>query len=473
MVNLLHSLFGPEHREVRFHRMQSLASLAFLLPHDVPGPVNIFTLALYLRVHPHLLPAVFLSTSRVADGIIGLSCIAIAAMLVSFLISSGKSIPFRWQLVSISAGTALAGIACLFTAADAPGIHPRLVACAPLLLAAFALLCACLVPYVIPQLISRSRELDSASRAAEKNEARFLAAAQSTYDALFLLDALRSPDGIIEDFLFTYLNANAEKIIAKPSSEVLGARLTRILPIGPSSKLFEQFRQVVLTGKPLIHEFPLYPNDPYGPWMRHHVARLEDGLAITASDITERKRSDPNWRKDAHLDTLTGLPNRRLLEDRIGQAIARADRYHTTVAVFIVNIDSFQRINDDHGRSFGDEVIRTTGSRLRHAIRASDTVIRLGGDEFIVIMPDMQLEIDVRRAAATLVHILREPITVSGQTVENILQPGRQRLSGQWQERQGVAYRRRYRHVQGQVAGQKSVCPLCRPPLQLRRRHQL
>ena len=399
--------------------MQSLVSLAVVHPpHDVPHPVIFFALALHPRAHSYLLPAALLTAPRIADGVIGLGCIAIAATLASFLISSGRSIPFRWQQITVAGCTGLVGIACLFAAVAAPASHPSLIGGVPLLLAALVLLCACLVPYVIPQMISRSRELESATRTAEKNEARFLAAAQNTHDALFLLDALRNPDGVIEDFLFTYLNANAEKIIAKPSSAVLGARLTRILPIESTGKLFDQFRQVVLTGNPLIHEFPLFPNDPYGPWMRHHVARLEDGLAITASDITERKRSDPNWLNDAHLDTLTGLPNRRLLDDRIGQAIARADRYHTTVAVFIVNIDSFQKINEHYGSSFGDQVIRTTGSRLRHAIRASDTVIRLGGDEFIVVMPDMQLEIDVRRAAATLVHILREPITIGGQPVE-------------------------------------------------------
>jgi diguanylate cyclase (GGDEF)-like protein len=106
-----------------------------------------------------------------------------------------------------------------------------------------------------------------------------------------------------------------------------------------------------------------------------------------------------------------------LLEDRIGQAMIRADRYRNKVGVLLINLDGFERINDGHGRSFGDEVILNVSARLRAAIRATDTIIRLGGDEFVVVMPDMRLEIDVRHTAAALVAFLREPLIVEGKTL--------------------------------------------------------
>ncbi len=355
---------------------------------------------------------------RVEDVFIGLSCLAIAATLASFLSTAGQKIPFRWTLIALTACTTIAGLCCLLSAAIVDGMYTALVGQASLFGAVLALLTAFLLPFLLPMLLSKSRELDFTSEVLRRNETRFLAATQSTEDAFILLDALRSPDGAIEDFLFTYINPNAEKLLLKRSSEVVGARLTLTLPIDPAGRLFQQYRQVVHTGKPLVHEFALEPYDPYSPWMRHQVTKLEDGLAITASDITDRKRAELDLLHQSQHDTLTGLPNHRLLDDRIQQAIARGDRYGTRVAVFHVNLDAFEHVNDVYGRATGDQVLRATAGRLRGAIRATDSVLRLDGDEFIVLMPDMMLEIDIRHAAATLVAILREPMQLNGKRVE-------------------------------------------------------
>lgn len=406
--------------------MQPLAVLCNRLPTPwfasafSPGmvlPRHVFFHPLHSAALVLLFGAFGFTIDRVADTLIGLSCIAIAATLASFLTTYKEGLPFRRPLIAVTICTTVAGLACLVSAAVIHDRHPHLVANAPLVVAILAVLCACLLPFLLPFLISKSRELESANLAVHKTEARFLAAAQSTDAAFFLLEALRAPDGLIEDFLFTYLNANAEKIIAKRSSEVLGARLTRILPIDPNGNLFRQFRLVVLTGKPLIHEFALRPNEPDGPWMRHQVTKLDDGIAITASDITDRKHAELNLVENDKHDLLTGLPSRRLLEDRIEQAIVRADRYRNKVGVFLINLDGFERINESHGRKFGDELILSVATRLRAAIRATDTIIRLGGDEFVIVMPDMRLEIDVRHTAATLVAFLREPIILGGKTL--------------------------------------------------------
>jgi diguanylate cyclase (GGDEF)-like protein len=148
--------------------------------------------------------------------------------------------------------------------------------------------------------------------------------------------------------------------------------------------------------------------------MRHHVARLDDGIAITASDITATKREVRELLREDQHDPLTNLPNHLLLQDRVEQAIARAVRYQDKVGIFLLNLDAFEQINDRHGRPIGDEVLRVTAARLRSAIRATDTVIRLDADEFIIILPEIKLEIDVRRTAATLAASLRKPILLDG-----------------------------------------------------------
>jgi diguanylate cyclase (GGDEF)-like protein len=388
-----------------------IGSTALGLTARMARPIHVLNLFLF-SVRTTLL------MQRVEDVFIGLSCIAIAAALASFLSTAGQKIPFRWTLIALTVCAMIAGLCCLLSAAIVDGMYTALVGQALLFAAVLALLTAFLLPFLLPMLLSKSRELEFALQTAKRNEIRFLAATQSTDDAFILLEALRSPDGVIEDFLFTYINSNAEKLLLKRSSDVVGARLTLTLPIDPAGRLFQQYRQVVHTGQPLVHEFALEPYDPYSPWMRHQVTKLEDGLAITASDITDRKRTELDLLHLSQHDTLTGLPNYRLLDDRIQQAIARADRYSTRVAVFHINLDAFEHLNDVHGRAIGDQVLRVTAGRLRGAIRATDSVLRLDADEFIVLMPDMMLEIDIRHAAATLVAILREPMQLNGKRVE-------------------------------------------------------
>jgi PAS domain S-box-containing protein len=280
--------------------MQLFAShLCFFLPTSRCAP-DIFT----RMVSPiYALPVLLfsapmgLTVHRTEDAFIGLSCIAIAGTLASFLMTTGRGIPLRWMLIALTVCTTVAGLFSLLSAALAND-HPVLAGQAPLFGAVLAILTALLLPLLLPLLLSKARELRVTSLAARQSETRFLAATQSSSDAFMLLDTLRSLDGKIEDFLFRYLNTNAEKILQLPASRVLGARLTRVLPINPTDRLFQQFCQVIFTGKPLIHEFPLDAKDPASPWVRHHVARLgedgEVGLAITASDITARKHADRN-----------------------------------------------------------------------------------------------------------------------------------------------------------------------------------
>ena len=122
--------------------------------------------------------------------------------------------------------------------------------------------------------------------------------------------------------------------------------------------------------------------------LRDAAGRSLGGLRMV-TDITERKRAAARIEHMALHDGLTGLPNRLLLQDRAGQALARAKRDSGTFALVLMDLDRFKQINDTLGHAIGDEVLKVVAQRLTHAVRTSDTVVRMGGDEFALLLPDI------------------------------------------------------------------------------------
>ncbi len=127
------------------------------------------------------------------------------------------------------------------------------------------------------------------------------------------------------------------------------------------------------------------------------------GFVSIEFDVTERRAMMDYVTHLATHDQLTGLVGRAVLQDRIVQAVERARRYGTKVAIFVLDLDQFKRINDLLGHWAGDQVLLETASRLRQAVRSSDTVARMGGDEFVVVMEDITSVADVEHCASTLV----------------------------------------------------------------------
>ncbi|MDB5960162.1 MAG: diguanylate cyclase, partial [Massilia sp.] len=124
------------------------------------------------------------------------------------------------------------------------------------------------------------------------------------------------------------------------------------------------------------------------------------GYRGTGTDITERKRSEQAIHHVAQHDVLTGLPNRSVLQDRLGQAVAYSDRTKRPVWVMLIDLDRFKFVNDSMGHKAGDVLLMTVAARLRSALRETDTVARLSGDEFVVLLTeheDQQLSVDIVR----------------------------------------------------------------------------
>jgi diguanylate cyclase (GGDEF)-like protein len=135
-------------------------------------------------------------------------------------------------------------------------------------------------------------------------------------------------------------------------------------------------------------------------------------MSGTLQDITPRKRAEERIHYLANYDELTDLPNRNLLQDRLNQAINSARRDAQRVIVLCLNLDGFKFVNDSHGHAVGDSLLQAVAARIKGAVRASDTVGRSGGDEFVLIFPGFVDNRDVLGAVQRALDLFAEPFLV-------------------------------------------------------------
>jgi diguanylate cyclase (GGDEF)-like protein/PAS domain S-box-containing protein len=128
------------------------------------------------------------------------------------------------------------------------------------------------------------------------------------------------------------------------------------------------------------------------------------------ADITELKRYQESFERMAHLDSLTGLPNRVLLADRLEQALALARRHKYGTAVCYVDLDGFKAVNDSHGHANGDRLLQELAARMHRCIRSNDTAARLGGDEFVLVLTHIDSVAEIEELLRRVLHELAQPV---------------------------------------------------------------
>jgi len=166
-----------------------------------------------------------------------------------------------------------------------------------------------------------------------------------------------------------------------------------------------------------VHEHRVICKDKSVKWVLSRgmiVKRDHHGKALrmvgTHADITGRKLLESRLENLAHFDSLCNLPNRTLFTDRLKLALAYAKREKKMLAVMFVDLDQFKEINDLYGHTVGDNVLKQVSSRLVSCVRESDTVARMGGDEFVILLPIIDNENDAILVANKIVHTVDQPI---------------------------------------------------------------
>jgi len=143
------------------------------------------------------------------------------------------------------------------------------------------------------------------------------------------------------------------------------------------------------------------------------TAELKAANERLGAEIGDRKQAEERAQHLADHDALTGLPNRRLLEDRLTQALALTQRNRKQTAVMFVDLDRFKAINDSLGHAAGDQVLKEVAQRLVRQLRIGDTVCRVGGDEFVVVLPEAKRSSDAANVAQKIIETLSQPILVA------------------------------------------------------------
>ena len=221
------------------------------------------------------------------------------------------------------------------------------------------------------------------------------------------------------DLTYRYINPAGERLRGKSLQELVGRTDREVGPAHESADSWEEaLRCVLATGERGEHEFSMQHPDGSQGWFHTTLSPEtgEDGAVIgvltSTRDVSASKRAELALAHQAMHDPVTGLANRYLLMDRLGQALLRMGRSTGRVVLVFVDLDQFKAVNDSYGHEVGDELLVQLARRLAAMRRREDTVARLGGDEFVVLCENVQSDASVREIAARMVSAMAEPFRV-------------------------------------------------------------
>ncbi len=244
-----------------------------------------------------------------------------------------------------------------------------------------------------------------------RSEARFASLVQHATDLITVL----APDATI-----AYQSPSSERVLGYGPDELVGTRFDGLLVPGEEGRLLHLLSDGFENSE---------GNEPLECTLRHrdgsprqfeilYTNLCDDehvrGVVLNGRDVSERKRFEAQLAHQAFHDPVTGLPNRALFVDRVRHRIARRRRGDSGLAVIFLDLDDFKTINDSLGHAAGDEVLIAVAQRLAATIRASDTAARFGGDEFALLLEDVETVQEAADTAERIMEVITQPLSLAG-----------------------------------------------------------
>ncbi len=260
-------------------------------------------------------------------------------------------------------------------------------------------------------------EKDKRLRASEEVIRLNSQAVESTANGIMITSLLQPGNPL------SYVNPAFERITGYAASEVLGRNPDFLRGDDTDQLGVAEIRAAIREqreGQALLRN---YRKDGSLFWNELSIAPVRDAAGQVThfvgviNDVTERKQYEEQLENQNNRDALTGLASRSLLKDRTGQAIAFATRHERSVALLILDLDNFKRINDSLGHGSGDAVLRAVADRIAGCVHERDTLARLGGDEFVIVLTDLASLQDVPTMAVRILRAIDRPIPVGNREI--------------------------------------------------------
>lgn len=250
----------------------------------------------------------------------------------------------------------------------------------------------------------------TARRRAEDDVRRtYRMATDAANEGFYMLRPSWDDAGVMVDFQIEDCNERAAALLGSLREHLVGRRASETLSEELRTELLGICRRALEAG--IYEDEQRLPAHGWinASWIYRRAVHSGSGIALTLRDISEAKLHEQALSEMANSDALTRLPNRRWLTNFLPAAMRRAERGHGKLALLFIDLDNFKEVNDTLGHQVGDALLVQAAARLRETVRSSDHVVRLGGDEFTIVLENADARNDVARIAASVVARLSEP----------------------------------------------------------------